>query len=125
MSPQYLQDSGYVTYLNPLYICVSVSFQTISGLEAQLSSLSEELQGAHAHHKQQLAETALLREEEKQRAFVDKEASLDRLRSDMERIRSDLERSHQQEKDAAQEKVGDGWEDKDGIGSVSNKMLSA
>ncbi|XP_041812859.1 centrosomal protein of 112 kDa isoform X2 [Chelmon rostratus] len=79
--------------------------QTISGLEAQLSSLSEELQGAHAHHKQQLAETALLREEEKQRAFVDKEASLDRLRSDMERIRSDLERSHQQEKDAAQEKT--------------------
>ncbi|XP_070837049.1 centrosomal protein of 112 kDa [Chaetodon trifascialis] len=79
--------------------------QTISDLEAQLSSLSEELHGAHVQQKQQLAEMALLREEERQRAFLDKEASLDRLRSDMERIRSDLERSHQQEKDAAQEKT--------------------
>ncbi|KAM9345789.1 LOW QUALITY PROTEIN: centrosomal protein of 112 kDa [Symphorus nematophorus] len=79
--------------------------QTISDLEDQLSSLSEELHSAHAQHKQQLAEMALLREEEKQKAFLDKEASLDRLRSEMERIRSDLERSHQQEKDAAQEKT--------------------
>lgn len=39
--------------------------------------------------------------------FLDKEASLDRLRSDMECIRSDLETRHQQEKDAAQEKVGE------------------
>uniref|UniRef100_UPI0037E9BDD6 centrosomal protein of 112 kDa n=1 Tax=Semicossyphus pulcher TaxID=241346 RepID=UPI0037E9BDD6 len=79
--------------------------QTISDLEAQLSSLHDELQGAHAQHKQQLAEMALLREEEKQKAFLDKESSLDRLRSDMERIRSDLERSHQQERDSAQEKT--------------------
>eukprot|EP00064_Thunnus_orientalis_P011134 superscaffoldBa00001579_g11164 len=79
--------------------------QTISDLEAQLSCLREELQVAHVQHKQQLAEMALLREEEKQKAFLDKEASLDRLRSDMERIRSDLERSHQQERDAAQEKA--------------------
>ncbi|XP_039680999.1 centrosomal protein of 112 kDa isoform X2 [Perca fluviatilis] len=79
--------------------------QTISDLEAQLSSLREEIQGAHAQHKQQLAEMALLREEETQRAFLDKEASLERLRSDMERIRGDLERSHQREKDAAQEKT--------------------
>ncbi|XP_042361086.1 centrosomal protein of 112 kDa isoform X2 [Plectropomus leopardus] len=79
--------------------------QTISDLEAQLSSLREELQGARAQHKQQLAELALLREEEKQKAFLDKEASLERLRSDMERIRSDLEGSHQQEKDVAQEKT--------------------
>ncbi|XP_042249170.1 centrosomal protein of 112 kDa isoform X1 [Thunnus maccoyii] len=79
--------------------------QTISDLEAQLSCLREELQVAHVQHKQQLAEMALLREEEKQKAFLDKEASLDRLRSDMERIHSDLERSHQQERDAAQEKT--------------------
>ncbi|XP_034749865.1 centrosomal protein of 112 kDa isoform X2 [Etheostoma cragini] len=79
--------------------------QTISDLEAQLSSLREEIQGAHARHKQQLAEMALLREEETQRAFLDKEASLERLRSDMERIRGDLERSYQQEKDAAQQKT--------------------
>ncbi|XP_078125983.1 centrosomal protein of 112 kDa isoform X1 [Sander vitreus] len=79
--------------------------QTISDLEAQLSSLREEIQGAHAQHKQQLAEMALLREEETQRAFLDKEASLERLRSDMDRIRGDLEGSHQREKDAAQEKT--------------------
>nr|XP_020475503.1 centrosomal protein of 112 kDa isoform X2 [Monopterus albus] len=79
--------------------------QIISDLEAQLSNLREEVQVAHIQHKQQLAEMALLREEDKQRAFKDKETSLDRLRSDMEGIRSDLERSHQQEKESAQEKT--------------------
>ncbi|KAM7386838.1 hypothetical protein PAMA_009460 [Pampus argenteus] len=79
--------------------------QTISDLEVQLSGLREDLQVAHVQHKQQLAEMAFLREEEKQKTFLDKEASLDRLRSDMERIRSDLETSHQQERDAAQEKT--------------------
>lgn len=101
---------------------MSVSFQRISDLEAQLSSVCEELQVARAQHKQHLAEMAVLREEEKQRAFLEKEASQDRLRSDMERIRRDLERSHQQEKEAAQEKVSRG---KDGIWSDSNGMLSA
>ena len=101
---RYLQDR---TYLNHRYISISLSFQRISDLEAEVSSLSEKLQGAHAHHKQQLAELALLREEEKQKMFLDKEASLDRLRSDVECIRSDLESRHQQEKDAAQEKVGE------------------
>ncbi|XP_026206564.1 centrosomal protein of 112 kDa isoform X2 [Anabas testudineus] len=79
--------------------------QMISDLEAQLLSLREELQGAHTKHKQQLAEMALLREEEKQRWSLDKDTALERLRSNMEKIRSDLERSHQQEKDSAQEKT--------------------
>ncbi|XP_059203109.1 centrosomal protein of 112 kDa [Centropristis striata] len=79
--------------------------QVISDLEAQSSGLREELQGAHAQHKQQLAEMALLLEEEKQKAFLEKEASLERLRSDMERIRRELEDNYQQEKDAAQEKT--------------------
>uniref|UniRef100_A0A7N6AN79 DUF4485 domain-containing protein n=1 Tax=Anabas testudineus TaxID=64144 RepID=A0A7N6AN79_ANATE len=83
--------------------------QMISDLEAQLLSLREELQGAHTKHKQQLAEMALLREEEKQRWSLDKDTALERLRSNMEKIRSDLERSHQQEKDSAQEKVGEGY----------------
>lgn len=59
-----------------------------------MSELREDLKKAHAQHKQQLAEMALLQEEEKQRATLDKQASLDRL-----------ERNHQQEKDAAHEKV--------------------
>ncbi|XP_067332394.1 centrosomal protein of 112 kDa isoform X2 [Channa argus] len=79
--------------------------QMISDLEAQLSNLREELQGVHTQHKQQLAELAFLREEEKQNWFLDKEAALDRLRSNMNEIRCDLERSHQKEKDAAQEKT--------------------
>uniref|UniRef100_A0AAQ5ZWX7 DUF4485 domain-containing protein n=1 Tax=Amphiprion ocellaris TaxID=80972 RepID=A0AAQ5ZWX7_AMPOC len=79
--------------------------QTISDLEIQLSALREELQQVLVQHRQQLAEVALVQEEKEQRAILDKEASLDRLRSDMERIHSNLERSHQQEKDAAQEKV--------------------
>uniref|UniRef100_A0AAQ4P4B7 Centrosomal protein 112 n=1 Tax=Gasterosteus aculeatus aculeatus TaxID=481459 RepID=A0AAQ4P4B7_GASAC len=81
---------------------------TISDLEAQLSGLRDELQDAQAQHKRQLAEVALFREEEKRTAFLDKEASLDRLRSDMQRVRADLEESHRQERDAAQEKVGEG-----------------
>lgn len=78
----------------------------ISDLEAQLFGLREDLQGAHTKHKQQLGEMALLREEEKQRWFLDQQSSLERLRSNMEQIRSDLERSHQQEKHSAEEKVG-------------------
>ena len=87
---------------------MSVSSQRISDLDAQLSSVCEELQAAHVQHKQQLAESAVHREEEKQRAFLDKQASLDRLRSDTERIRHDLERRHLQEKEAEQERVSRG-----------------
>ncbi|XP_071372329.1 centrosomal protein of 112 kDa isoform X2 [Centroberyx affinis] len=79
--------------------------QTISDLEDQVAGLREELQAAHAQRKQQLTEVALLREEEKQKAAQDHEASLAQLRTEMERIRSDLERSHQQEKEAAQDKT--------------------
>ncbi|KAM6905325.1 centrosomal protein of 112 kDa [Xenentodon cancila] len=79
--------------------------KAVSDLEAQVSRLREELQQAHSQHKQQLAEMALLQEKERQRAILDKDASLEQLRSDMERIRSDLEKSHQQEKDASREKT--------------------
>lgn len=74
-------------------------------MEAQLASVKVELQRARTQHKQQLAEMAVDQEEEKQKAFMDKEASLTRLRSEMERIRGELERSHQRERDASQEKV--------------------
>lgn len=95
-----------------------MSPQRISDFEAQVSSVREELQVARAQHKQRLAEMAALREEEKQKALLDKEASQDRLRSDMERLRQDLESSHQQEK----EKVCVG---NDGIQSGSHGRLSA
>uniref|UniRef100_A0A8C5DB39 DUF4485 domain-containing protein n=1 Tax=Gouania willdenowi TaxID=441366 RepID=A0A8C5DB39_GOUWI len=79
--------------------------QTIADLESQWSTLNKEFQQTRKQHKQQLTEMASLLEEEKQKAILDKEASLERLRSDMERIRSDSERSHQQDKDAVYEKV--------------------
>uniref|UniRef100_A0A8C7XKL4 Centrosomal protein 112 n=1 Tax=Oryzias sinensis TaxID=183150 RepID=A0A8C7XKL4_9TELE len=79
--------------------------QTISELEALVAGLREELQDVRSNHKQQLTELASLHEEERRRAVLDKETSLDQLRSDMERIRSDLERSHQQEKNATLEKT--------------------
>nr|XP_057904949.1 centrosomal protein of 112 kDa isoform X5 [Doryrhamphus excisus] len=79
--------------------------QAISDLEAQLSCLREELHVDRVQHKQQLAKMAVLREEEKQRAYLDKDASLKRLRSDMESIHNELERNHQQEKEAAEEKA--------------------
>ncbi|XP_061741254.1 centrosomal protein of 112 kDa isoform X3 [Nerophis ophidion] len=79
--------------------------QTIANLEAQLARWREELHLARVQHKQQLAEAAALREEERQKAHLDKEAALKRLCSDMEGSRSHLERSHQQEKDAAEEKT--------------------
>lgn len=75
-------------------------------MEAQLSSVCEELQGARAQHKQHLAEMGAHREEEKKRMFLDKEATLDQLRSDMECLRRDLEKTHQQEKEAAHQMVG-------------------
>ncbi|CAG11428.1 unnamed protein product [Tetraodon nigroviridis] len=83
-------------------------FSRISSLEAELAAMMEQLQGVRAQHKRQLAEMTLQREEERQKAHRDKEEGLKRLRSEMENLRRDLERSHQQEKAAAQEKVGEG-----------------
>uniref|UniRef100_A0A3Q3E6E9 Centrosomal protein 112 n=1 Tax=Hippocampus comes TaxID=109280 RepID=A0A3Q3E6E9_HIPCM len=75
--------------------------QTISELEGQLSRLREKFQVVRGQHEQQLAEMAALREEERQKANLDKET----LRSDMERALRDLQRSHQQEKETAEDKV--------------------
>ncbi|XP_014844248.1 PREDICTED: centrosomal protein of 112 kDa isoform X2 [Poecilia mexicana] len=79
--------------------------QTISDLEAQVSTLHDELQQAHEQHKQKLADIALLHEEERQKATHAKEASMQQLRSDMERMANDLKKSHQQEMDANLEKT--------------------
>uniref|UniRef100_A0A3B5M0X0 Centrosomal protein 112 n=1 Tax=Xiphophorus couchianus TaxID=32473 RepID=A0A3B5M0X0_9TELE len=78
--------------------------QTVSDLEAQVSTLHDELQQAHEQHKQKLAEMVLLQEEERQKATHAKEAAMQQLRSDMERMANDLKKSHQQEMDANLEK---------------------
>uniref|UniRef100_A0A3P8XJ00 DUF4485 domain-containing protein n=1 Tax=Esox lucius TaxID=8010 RepID=A0A3P8XJ00_ESOLU len=82
--------------------------QTVSDLEEQVSCLRDELQQAHSQRKQQLLELGVLREEERQRAAQDQEASLGRLRAEMDRIRLELERSHATDRQLAQEKVGRG-----------------
>uniref|UniRef100_A0A3B5LRH1 Centrosomal protein 112 n=1 Tax=Xiphophorus couchianus TaxID=32473 RepID=A0A3B5LRH1_9TELE len=77
----------------------------VSDLEAQVSTLHDELQQAHEQHKQKLAEMVLLQEEERQKATHAKEAAMQQLRSDMERMANDLKKSHQQEMDANLEKT--------------------
>lgn len=98
-----LQSSQNRSYHSP---SLSFSIQRISTLEAELADSREELLSVRALHKRQLAEMSLHQEEDRQRAQRDKEESLNRLRSDMESSRRNLERSHQQQKAAAQEKVG-------------------
>ncbi|XP_075880226.1 centrosomal protein of 112 kDa [Nelusetta ayraudi] len=75
--------------------------QRIADLEEQLAGVCEELRAARAHHKQQLAEMVKLREEERQRALLDREAQQEQV----QQHRRDLERSHQQEREAQQEKA--------------------
>uniref|UniRef100_A0A8C7K799 Centrosomal protein 112 n=1 Tax=Oncorhynchus kisutch TaxID=8019 RepID=A0A8C7K799_ONCKI len=79
--------------------------QVISNLEEQVSSLRDELQQAHSQRKQQLLELGVLREEERQRAAQDQEASLGRLRAEMDHICLELETSHKAERQLAQEKT--------------------
>ncbi|XP_061080171.1 centrosomal protein of 112 kDa isoform X1 [Conger conger] len=78
--------------------------QSITQLEAQVHSLREDLLQAHAQRKQQLMELGVLREEERQRAAQEQEATLGRLRAEMERLKQDLERTHAADKQLALEK---------------------
>lgn len=104
----WLNSGRLVHQTNVTHLRHVFSVQRISALEAELAGVRDELQGVRAHHKRQLSEMTLRREEERQKAQRDKEESVKRLRSDMEAERRGLERSHQQEKAAAQEKVGGG-----------------
>ncbi|KAJ0001415.1 hypothetical protein NQD34_006435, partial [Periophthalmus magnuspinnatus] len=79
--------------------------QVISDLETQVTSLREELQISNFEHKQQLAEMTSQLEEDKQKALVEKEESLEQLRSVMERSHKDLERRLQREHEASLEKA--------------------
>ncbi|KAK7940340.1 hypothetical protein WMY93_003666 [Mugilogobius chulae] len=79
--------------------------QLISDLETQVTSLREELQIANFEHKQQLAEMASQLEEEKQKAALNKEEALEKLRSVMERSHKDLEKKLQREHDLTKEKA--------------------
>uniref|UniRef100_A0A8C7KBF8 Centrosomal protein 112 n=1 Tax=Oncorhynchus kisutch TaxID=8019 RepID=A0A8C7KBF8_ONCKI len=93
-----VEISSEKTYAN-------MKLQVISNLEEQVSSLRDELQQAHSQRKQQLLELGVLREEERQRAAQDQEASLGRLRAEMDHICLELETSHKAERQLAQEKT--------------------
>ena len=77
------------------------SLQNIAQLEDQVHSLREDLLQAHAQRKQQLMELGVLREEERQRAAQEQEATLGRLRVEMERLKQELEKTHAADKQLA------------------------
>ncbi|CAL8305823.1 unnamed protein product [Merluccius merluccius] len=79
--------------------------QTISELEEQVCGLREEVLAAHAQRKQQLAEVASLREEERRHDVQEHEASLAHLRAETERLRGNAQKTHHQEMDAVREKA--------------------
>ena len=70
-----------------------------------MGCLRQEVQAAHGQRKQQLAEVATLREEERHRDSQDHEASLAGLRAEAERLRGNAQKSHCQEVEAVREKV--------------------
>uniref|UniRef100_A0A8C4ZEK9 Centrosomal protein 112 n=1 Tax=Gadus morhua TaxID=8049 RepID=A0A8C4ZEK9_GADMO len=82
--------------------------QTISELEEQVGCLRQEVAAAHGQRKQQLAEVATLREEERRRDAQDHEASLAGLQAEDQRLRGIAQKAHRQEVEAVREKVSSG-----------------
>ena len=70
-----------------------------------MGCLRQEVQAAQGQRKQQLAEVASLREEERRRDAQDHEASLAGLRTEAERLRGNAQKTHRQEVEAVREKV--------------------
>ncbi|KAJ3600236.1 hypothetical protein NHX12_031222, partial [Muraenolepis orangiensis] len=88
-----------------------VGADSISELEEQVRGLREEVQVSRAQRKQQLAEVASLREEERRRDAEAHQASVARLRAEAERLRADAQKTHGQEMEAVREKVSQ-WADR-------------
>ncbi|CAL8313439.1 unnamed protein product [Arctogadus glacialis] len=87
---------------------VSLGTCTISELEEQVGCLRQEVAAAHGQRKQQLAEVASLREEERRRDAQDHEASLAGLQAEAQRLRGIAQKAHRQEVEAVREKVSSG-----------------
>ncbi|XP_069055982.1 centrosomal protein of 112 kDa isoform X2 [Pleurodeles waltl] len=79
--------------------------KTISGLEAQVHKLREELIQVNTQRKQQLMELGQMREEEKQKAARDHENVVCKLRNDMEKMKLDLQRVHASDMETICEKA--------------------
>ncbi|XP_067914608.1 centrosomal protein of 112 kDa isoform X2 [Heterodontus francisci] len=79
--------------------------QTIADLESQVHQLREELIQVNSRRKQQLVELGLLREEEKQKALRDHEATVNKLKAEMERMKLELQKTNAAEMEHAVEKT--------------------
>ncbi|XP_078385152.1 centrosomal protein of 112 kDa isoform X2 [Cetorhinus maximus] len=79
--------------------------QTIAELESQVHQLREELIQVNSRRKQQLVELGLLREEEKQKALHDHEATVNKLKAEMERMKLELQKTNAAEIEHAVEKT--------------------
>lgn len=80
-------------------------FKIISDMESQIHSLREELIQVNTQRKQQLVELGLLRDEEKQKAALDREAAVNKLKADSEKMILELKKTHAAETEMALEKV--------------------
>ncbi|XP_051888643.1 centrosomal protein of 112 kDa isoform X4 [Pristis pectinata] len=79
--------------------------QTIGELETQVHQLREELIQVNSQRKQQLVELGLLREEEKQKALRDHEATVNKLKAEMERMKLELQKTNAAEMEKAVEQT--------------------
>ncbi|XP_053148933.1 centrosomal protein of 112 kDa isoform X2 [Hemicordylus capensis] len=79
--------------------------QVISDMEAQIHTLREELIQVKTQRKQELVELGLLREEEKQRAALGHETTMNKLKTDTEKMILDLKKTHAAEIEMALEKA--------------------
>lgn len=79
--------------------------KVIADMEAQVHKLREELIHVNTQRKQQLVELGLLREEEKQRAARDHEATVSKLKAESEKMKIELRKTHAAETEMTLEKV--------------------
>lgn len=79
--------------------------QVIADMEAQVHKLREELIHVNTQRKQQLVELGLLREEEKQRAARDHEATVSKLKAESEKMKIELRKTHAAETEMTLEKA--------------------
>ncbi|XP_070250277.1 centrosomal protein of 112 kDa isoform X3 [Myotis yumanensis] len=79
--------------------------QVIADMEAQVHKLREELINVNTQRKQQLVELGLLREEEKQRAARDHEATVSKLKAESEKMKIELRKTHAAETEMTLEKA--------------------
>ncbi|XP_066471152.1 centrosomal protein of 112 kDa isoform X3 [Tiliqua scincoides] len=92
-------------YDNNTQECRKRDAQIMSDMESQIHTLREELIQVNTQRKQQLVELGLLREEEKQRAALDHEAAMNKLKADSEKMILDLKKTNAAETEMALEKT--------------------